>query len=498
MKKLLILLIVLLVLEASCKKDFLSVNEFNPNSASAVPANLVLPAALSTTARIVTLPGNYSFVYLWYGCMSVSGGYAQPTALTQYNLLNSNFQGNWNNSYLNLQNYDYIVKSSTTDNLKSYKAIAKIMKCYVYQNLVDTYGNVPYSQALRAGEGILKPKYDNQQDVYDSLVVQLDDAMDLINTTPVDADEVGDYDIIYHGDMAMWLKFANTLKLRILINQSGMIGRATYITDAIAATVSNGYLGTGEGAMLNPGYLQSTSKMNPFWETFYKQDDSQQSEGLGYYVAGQEACDFLTTNNDPRKLRFFEPFTAGGTSIKGNYFGAIVLEPVPTTSKLGPGMLQTFDQDAPIMTDFEALFVQAEAVQRGFLAGNAKALYESAVTSSIIYMGGASGNAAGAATYLTQASLPLVNFDVSPNKILTIITQKWCALNGISPMTIWTDYRRTGYPELDIWTADPDRKNDTPPVRLLYPQTEISTNNDNVLAQGDISLFTSKIFWDVN
>ena len=67
MKKLLILLTLLLVLGNSCKKDFLSVDEFNPNSASAVPANLVLPAALSTTARIVTLPRNYVFIYLWYG-----------------------------------------------------------------------------------------------------------------------------------------------------------------------------------------------------------------------------------------------------------------------------------------------------------------------------------------------------------------------------------------------------------------------------------------------
>ncbi len=147
MKKLLILLTVLLVLGTSCKKDFLSVDEFNPNSASAVPANLVLPAALSTTSRIITLPRNYDFIYLWYGCMSVSGGYSQPVAYTQYNILNSTRQGNWSNSYLNLQNYDYIEKSSSTPNLQSYKAIAMIMKVLVYQNLVDTYGNVPYSEA---------------------------------------------------------------------------------------------------------------------------------------------------------------------------------------------------------------------------------------------------------------------------------------------------------------------------------------------------------------
>ena len=498
MKKLLILLTVLLVLGTSCGKDFLSVNEFNPNSASSVPANLVLPAALNSTARIITQPDNYTFIYLWHGSMSVSGGYAQPTNLTQYNLINSNYQGNWNNSYLNLQNYDYIEKNSTTDKLKPFKAIAKIMKVYLFQNLVDTYGNVPYSQALRSQEGILKPVYDDQKAIYEDLVLQLDEAMGLINSVPADAEEVGNFDIVYHGDMSLWLKFANTLKLRILINQADMAGRTDYITKALATTPNStsDYIGVGEGALSNPGYLQSADKMNPFWENFYKQDDSQQADGLGYYVAGQDAADFLTENNDPRKLRFFQPSTTGGTTVKGNYFGALLLEPVPTTSKLGPGMLQSFDQSSPLMTEFESLFIQAEAAQRGLITGSAKALYESAVTQSIIYMGGASGTAAAATTYLTQVGKPLVNFDIAPNKLKTIITQKWCALNGINPMPIWTDYRRTGYPDFLHFSADPAKLGPgTPPVRLLYPQTEISTNNDNVLAQGDISLFTSKIFW---
>ncbi len=499
MKKLLILLTVLLVLGTSCGKDFLSVNEFNPNQASAVPASMVLPAALNTTSRIMTLPDNFSFIYLWYGCMSISGGYSQPTALTQYNLLNSSYEGNWNNSYLNLQNYDYIEKSSASPKQQPYKAIAKIMKVYVFQMLVDSYGNIPYSQALKGSDAVqvLKPAYDEQQTIYEDLVIQLDAAMDLITSAPADAEEVGDYDILFHGDMNMWWKFANTIKLRLLINQSDMTGRASYITTALATTphTTADYLGAGEGAWLNPGYVQSADKMNPFWENFYKQDGSQQADGLGYYVAGQDACDFLTANNDPRKLRIFTANTATGTTLKGNYFGATVLEPVPTTSKLGPGMLQKFDQAAPIMTDFESLFLQAEAVVRNLISGNAKALYESAVTQSIIYMGGITGTPDAAAIYLAQTGRPLVNYDLTSTPLKTILTQKWVALNGLTPQPIWTDYRRTGFPDFLHWTQDAAKLNVTPPVRLLYPQTEISTNNDNVLTQGDINLFTSKIFW---
>jgi hypothetical protein len=498
MKKLLILLTVLSVLGASCKKDFLSVNEFNPNSASAVPANLVLPAALNNTSINITSPDNYSFVYLWYGCWSISVGYSQPTNLTQYNLLSSAYQGNWANLYLNLQNYSYIMKESEKDatgKKNSYIAIAKIMTAYIYQNLVDCYGNIPYSEALKAEAGILKPKYDGQQAIYEDLVIKLDEAMTLINGLAADAEEVGDYDIIYHGDMGMWLKFANTLKLRILMNQSGMTGRAAYISGALATTphTTADYIGEGEGAMLNPGYLKSAGKMNPFWENFYKQDDSQQADGLGYYEAGQDAVDFMVDNSDPRKTLLFAPYS--GTNVKGNYFGALLLGPVTTTSQLGTGLLQTYDQSAPMFTDFESLFLQAEAVQKGFITGSAKALYESAVTSSVVYLGGL---AADANTYLKQSGAPLVNFDeavAASAPLKAIITQKWLALNGVSPMPIWTDYRRTGYPDFLHFTQDAAKLNATPPIRLLYPQVEISTNNDNVVAQGDISLFTSKIFW---
>jgi hypothetical protein len=68
-------------------------------------------------------------------------------------------------------------------------------------------------------------------------------------------------------------------------------------------------------------------------------------------------------------------------------------------------------------------------------------------------------------------------------------------MNGVSAMAIWNDWRKTGYPDFIHWSEDALKLNATPPIRLLYPQTEINTNNDNVLLQGTINTFTSKIFW---
>jgi hypothetical protein len=496
MKKLFILLTVLLVLGSSCS-DFLTVNEKNPNSASAVPASLMLPAALNYTASNITHPDNFTFIYFWYGLMSCSGGYSQPTALTQYKLTNGLYQNNFYYAYINAQNYDFIDKSTTEVKDMGYKAIAKIMKVYLFQWMVDTYGNVPYSEALKTDQGILKPAYDDQQDIYEDLVLRLDEAIGLIDALPVDATEIGDYDIVYGGDMTLWKKFANTLKLRLLINQTGITGRGTYITAALATTAHTtaDYIGVGEGAWANPGYAKSAGKMNAFWENFYKQDDSQQADGLGYYVAGQDAVDFLILGNDPRLRRFFAPYSGTPTAgpVAGNYFGALVLALPSVTSKLGPGMLQAYNQDAPLMTEWEALFLQAEAVERGLIAGDAKVLYEAAVTASIVYEG---GTEAAATTYLAQTTAN-VGWDVSAH-LKAIITQKWLSLNGLNVMPVWTDYRRTGFPDFLHFTADAAKLNDTPPVRLLYPQTELNVNEDNVLANGTINAFTSKIFWDAN
>ncbi|HBE43346.1 MAG TPA: SusD/RagB family nutrient-binding outer membrane lipoprotein [Bacteroidales bacterium] len=493
MKKIFITITVLLALVSSSCEDFLTVNETNPNSASAVPANLILPAALNSTANIHNRPFNFFFVYAWHGCFAVAGNYVANTTLTQYNLLNSSYQGNWANIYLNLQNYDYLDKISSDPKDSYFAAIAKIMKAYQYQTLVDVWGNVPYSEALKTGEGILKPKYDDAKTIYEDLVLTLDEAMNLIANAPLDANIVGDDDIMFAGNMKLWWKFANTLKLRMLINQSGMTGRDQYIKTAIATQphTVNDYLGVGESALVNPGYVKSEGKMNPFWETFYKQDDSRQADGLNYFCANQDAVDFLTGNFDPRAERFFAPIPSG--VIRGTYYGEPIIPSV--TSELGTGLVRSYNQDAIIMTDFESLFLQAEAVQRGLLTGNTKALYESAVTRSIIYMGGLKGNAAAAATYLADDTKPLVNFDAAPNKLQTILTQKWLSLIGISPVPLWTDYRRTGYPGFIHWSQEPNKKNATPPVRLLYPQTEINVNNDNVLAVGTINPFTSKIFW---
>jgi hypothetical protein len=498
-KKILTLLVVLALLGSSCTK-FLGVDEVNPNSASSVPPKLLLPAALTNIVKQMDNPRNFEFVYLWHGLWSISNGYAQPSALMQYRLLNRNYQNTFTVLYPIGQNLTEIEKAATDPKDASYLAIAMIMKAYIMQNLVDCWGNVPYSEAFKADAGILKPKYDDQKTIYEDLVLKLDAAIKLIQNRPTDATEIGSSsDVMFGGDMDLWAKFANTLKLRMLVHQSGMTGRDAYIKSAIATTSGVGYLGVGESALVNPGFLVSDTKMNPFYEVFYKADGSGQSDAAAYYFAGKDAVDFMIANSDPRLARYFLPYS--GTSYAGNYLGQDpVLHPpllAGQTSKLGYSTTDTGfmiggpTKSAPILTDFESLFIQSEAVARGYITGDGKALYNDAITQSFVYMGLPADSAA---TFLAQENAA-VNYDAAPNKVNLVLTQKWLSLNGVSPVEIWTDYRRSGVPNFIHFSEDQNKANPTPPVRLLYPERELTSNNDNVVAVGSIDAFTSKIFW---
>ena len=496
------LLVTLVLLGSSCS-DFLNVDEKNPNSASAVPPKLLLPAALNNIAATMNTPGNFDFIYLWHGLWSISTGYTQPTTLTQYNLQNSSYQGPFNSMYTYGQNLTEIEKASTDPKDSYYLATAMILKAYIMQNLVDLWGDVPYTDAFGTGAGILKPKYDKQQTIYEDLVLKLDAAIKLIQNAPAGANQItASSDIMYGGDMTKWAKFANTLKLRMLVHQSGMTGRDAYIKTAIATTSSVGYLGAGEGGLVNPGFLNSVGKMNPFYNRYYKPDGTSQSDGITYHMAGLDAVNFMKDYADPRLSHFFNGTTANTSVFAGNFLGydAQVHPPLApsATSYLGfkagdkTYMIGTFDKSAPLLTDFESLFIQAEAAERGYISGVGKDLYNAAMVQSFVYMGIPSTTAT---SFITTTQKFAVNYDLAANKLQLILQQKWVSLNGVAPVEIWTDYRRSGIPSFIHFSEDPARLKDYPPVRLLYPEREISVNNDNLVAVGTINAFTSKIFW---
>ena len=175
----------------------------------------------------------------------------------------------------------------------------------------------------------------------------------------------------------------------------------------------------------------------------------------------------------------------------------IVDQYVPANvSNIGPGILISPEQSSVIYTAAESYFNQAEAIHKGLMPGDAKAMYQAGIRASFDYLGsGLTGSALAAYqadrdAYIASIT-PLVSWDNSANKIEAIMNQKCIALMGINALQTWFDYNRTGFPSdvpVSLLASTPDR-----PVRLAYPSSELTSNTANVPSQPNV--FNVKVFW---
>ena len=476
---------------SSCKKDLLDINVSpnDPTTASASPG-VVLPAALNATAVLYNNPSadsRFAFAGLWLGHISYSGNYAISTENISYAITNNFGAAAFGNLYDNIEDYDFVEKKGAADGNNFYRGIGMFMKAYNFQTLVDLYNNVPYFEALQ-GTKNSKPKYDDGKAIYDDLAKKMDTAIAIFKTA-TSGSITGD--IMFGGDPAKWLKFANTVKLRLLLRQSEKADRASYIQTQLANIAAGPFLDVD--ATVNPGYLNSAGKTNPFWGANINTSGTYTND---FYRAGQYAIDFFLAHNDTARLaRLFKPAAATG-QFQGNYFGDQGIQN-SKTSEYGPGILKSFSQPSIIMTAAESYFLQAEAALRGWIPATAQTLYETGVTKSFVYLGAVKppirnvANTADSVTYTPTQSAAMyysrpgdkqTNWAATTSfqeKLALIIRQKWAALTLINELEPYNDYRRLKLPA-DVPLSSSSLSTGKMPTRLLYPQREYEVNATNV------------------
>lgn len=481
----------------SCKKEFFDINQ-NPNTVteSNITAELILPNALHNVGVQTAL--GYGWLSNWMGYWSPSGSYSPNTEESTYNITGGFGEAKWDGIYNTLFDLETVEIKAQASNQPFYRSIAMIMKAHLFQNLVDMFGNVPYSQAFKAD--IPSPKYDKAEDIYKDLQVRLDTAIGIMKGVTVGSTSYQrTVDIVYQGNTQRWIKLANTLKLRLLIRQSQVPGLAPNAELAKIAA-NGGVLQSGESASVNPGYLQNEGKQNPFFNTYgFAVNGNVANE---YFRANNYILGILKSNSDPRLSRFFRPATNPANASNpfiGTTYGAPpdVAFDGTRTSNIGPGLTNKFDQSQWIVTSVESMFLHAEAVARGWLSGDARTAYENAVRESFVWLGVPSA-ATAAATYLTTvANANWANAGTTmDSRVRFIVFQKYISLTGINPLEAWSDYRRLGVPTNIAISVNPAKVSNTLPVRLLYPTDEFAVNAENVQAEGSINQFTSFIFWD--
>ena len=512
MKKYLIFLGIISM--TGCKK-YLDVNT-DPNTATVTKANYVLTNALNVTAAN-QVGGLHSLGSTWAGFWGHSTSFTGGGQEKTYVFTSSDFNF-FDGLYDNLSDYQYVIDHAAADGYTHLIGPSKVMQCLVYQRLVDLYGNVPYSDALQ-GTTKTFPKYDDAKTIYESLITKLTEAINDIKTATWPSNDPSD--LVFKGNKTNWVRLANTLKMRILIRQSNMPGRDSYITGAINAILAEGTGFLTDNVYSTPGYSKSSGKLNPFYGNYgYDQNDAQ-SGNFAYRKMNAVIINWLKNSTDPFRLqRIATPKTGGNINLSTDYTGVPMGSPTgfleAVCSSIGPEQIVKGDasRGSIIMTAAESYLLLAEAAQRYAIGGlgSAQTNYNNGVTWAFrLAAATQSGTAtatnaqadAAAASYLTGGTLyaDWSMATTNADKLRTIQIQKWVSLCNIDGMEGWSEYRRTNSststgccPTSPHTVAIPASSPE--PVRLYYPLREESVNGDNV--PQNINVFTSRIFWDIN
>jgi hypothetical protein len=493
---------------SACKESFFDINT-NPNTLPTASPSFVFTNALNTTSTNMIGP-NETGTY-WSGQWTQGNGYIISTTLFAYNFTNGDFNY-WDGYYDNLQDYQFVINNADNYNQKYLKGPAKVMKAMIFQQLVDMYGNVPYSDALKGTE-VLAPKFDDQKAIYESLITLLDEAIVDLKANPFASAFTGS-DIVFKGNTTKWAQFANSLKMRILIRQSKISGRDTYIKTEInkIVTEGSGFI-TGEevGAGGSSFYLATAGKLNPIYDRWGYDANGAKRALNNYPRPTKFLIDGLKAAGDTLRLKRIayaiggENGSSPGVSIakevaanyNGTPFGVSSGYLPANTSSVGPSLLVKGEYNRPyiLMTASEVQFLLAEAKQRYSdvaLPNTAKAYFEEGIKQSFRVLG---ANVAGAEAF-KGSKINNYDWDASTDKLAAIATQKWIALTNYSGLESWAEYRRTNLPVTpqSIQIVGETKR----PLRFFYPNTELGSNGANVKAQGTIDVFATKLFWDVD
>ena len=442
MKKIKFITYLLLVttISVSCEITDLNVDPDNPNP-SVISASSVYPGMIAQTHRnSVALGGRVSGILIQH----FEGLEAQQADYAQYNIGETDIDDIWDTGlYGEGSMKDCFVIMTTSSGESS--ALAKL---YMAANLgvaTSMWGDVPYSEAFLGDAGILTPKYDSQEDIYNTLQTLLDQS---INEGVVSG--IGAFAGSGSAANVDWVGVAHALKARYYLQLTSVNGLSA--AQNALLEVQQAFKSTAE----QPDFYYSTPPQNGNPLALF---DNDRPSTLGFSPTLESMM-----IGDPR----LPLYTTDGESfagISGLFWGQ-------------------FESPTPLISYWEVKFIEAEALVRtGGSDSDALNALKEAVAANMTFVGVSANDSN---TYVNGLTLS----GTESQKIETIITEKFKSLYGNAPIESWTDYRRTGYPNL---TPNPDalpslNPSGVIPRRFLYPQSERLTNTANydaaIAAQG--------------
>lgn len=348
--------------------------------------------------------------------------------------------------------------------------IIEILNVYVYSHLVDVFGSVPYFEALDIEN--VYPKYDPGDVIYNDLFTRLNAALSNLNP---DAESFGSADLYYGGDVQSWIKFGNSLKVRMAITIADA-------DDALARTsvesaVANVFSSNADDALIQ--YQTSSPNYNQLYADLV-------ASGRHDFVPANTIVDIMNTLEDPRRPAYFTEYD--GQYLGGEYGFSNSFSQYSHISD----MIQAPDFPGILLTYSEICFYLAEAAERGYNVGEtAETWYNRGIQASFDFWN--VGPDAGA--YLARPDVAYSTATGTWKQKIAI--QSWLAsyTRGIEGYNTW---RRLDYPIFNL-PENAETYSDIP-VRFTFPINEQTLNAVNYNAASTAiggDLITTKVFWDI-
>ena len=529
--------LVLLVLIASCTKNFEDFNTDKKNPATVAGEALFSNALKYLADQLNTPDVNRNIFELW-------AQYWNETTYTDeanYDIVERAqaeqvFQYFYRDALKDLDEAAKLIEEEEPVNDDAAKMqanklhIIEILNVFIYQRLVDIFGAVPYSEALNIGN--VYPSYEMGDVIYDDLIVRLDAAVSGLDAS---AGSFGTADLIYGGDVDKWIKFGNSEKLKIGIHLSDVDPSAAQ--SVVEAAIADGIFTSSSDEALFP-YQTSAPNYNEIYAQLIV-------SGRRDFVSANTLVDIMMNRNDPRLNDYFDPASIQPLPFprEGGSYTDLVLEDGENRILFypdgaggytevfmeGPATIPASDTATGIktwlggeygtssgfashtqialpvveptfagliMTYSEVLFYLAEGAARGYNVGmTVEEAYNAAITESILWWGGIQEEAD---TYLVNPDVAYATAEGDWKR--KIAYQSWIAsyINGFLGYTTW---RRLDYPVLNITPTNEEIQDVSDiPVRFTFPVNEQTLNEVNyALASDEIGgdELTTKIFWDL-
>lgn len=454
--------ILIAALSFSCSNDALDEIDTDPNTPTDVPVNLLLPQVEINMVNDVFAGASAKYITT----------YVEHTANVHLNpmLPEDTNTALWNKCYDILMDAKIIIGKGSDEENWLHVGIAKVISAFVYGTLTDIFGDVPYTEALQGSDN-RNPNYDSQEDIYNALLLMLDDAIADFQKTEVT--NPGNNDLLLKGNKAMWKKVAYGLKARYLNRLSNIdaTGSATKVLEALA----NSFSSSSEGLIFSD-YTSGSTNTNPF--SIYEQKQKTYAASLTILNVLNEFND--SGYSDPRAAKWFN-------KISGKYVGAPNGENITDqTHKVYSGISTTNvlygESSQAILTYDEVKFLEAEAYFRLGNYPKANLAYQEAVKKACARTG--------LTTTEIDAYTSQGNVFTSDDKLTLnmIMKQKFLSFFMMQPIEAFNDYRRTGIPSL-YNTVDGVVK------RLPYPKGELATNSNAPTDINNVTIYTKKLWW---